>query len=281
MPNLISLKNFYGMNTLKKKLDPRSAREMADMVAERGLIKTRPGFGKYNVVAQSGAILGIFDYRRKNGQMGFLMPDANGDIYKWEQFHFGSGWVWNPTLWNPILGEWGYWEWEGDNFWWTGEYEANELPTVADPVWTIHAGDPSISSISDGFLTITGEDAVCIYKRLNVLGDNATGNIIEARVKSAITVGDTLRYLQIADNAKAAELLIYADRISCYGDIYSMDTTDDYHIYRITLKSTSAKVYVDGVLRISKTATNANVDQILFGYSAGSWDYVRYYVGGF
>ncbi|KKL26669.1 hypothetical protein LCGC14_2392950, partial [marine sediment metagenome] len=42
MPKLLNVKNFLGLNTMKRKLPPQLAREISDMVSERGLTRTRP-----------------------------------------------------------------------------------------------------------------------------------------------------------------------------------------------------------------------------------------------
>ncbi|KKN73618.1 hypothetical protein LCGC14_0399340 [marine sediment metagenome] len=273
MPKLLSIKNFLGMNTTKRKLPPQQAREISDMVSERGLTRTRPGFGKYNVLAQSGAILGIFDYRRKNGQKGYLFADANGDWWEWEQFHFGPE------------------EDGGDNFWWTVMYEANEMPDVAYPVWILY-DQLNKCSVSNGILTIpfTAEvsNEIVVYQE-DVMANNATGNILEIRAKGVgLESSGPNAQFSIRDGTKQSSMAIRSDKILGGASEYVMDTMDDYHIYRLTAKGTNSKVYVDGVLRITFTPSSNALNKVYFGLYSPSGlscslliDYVRYYTGGF
>ena len=72
---------------------------------------------------------------------------------------------------------------------------------------------------------------------------------------------------------------------------YEMDTTDDFHVYRIVLKNNDIMVYVDGELRIDGTdkfnppVTPAGRNNVSFGAAnSGSlgeayWDYVRFRTG--
>ena len=90
---MLSLKNFYGLNTVKRKISPQYAREIQDMVIKKGLTRVRPGFTKDTDYAFSGAILGMFNYKRKNGVSANLLASDYGSLYdgfEWPQYGFGE-----------------------------------------------------------------------------------------------------------------------------------------------------------------------------------------------
>jgi len=185
---------------------------------------------------------------------------------------------------------------------WTVQYEANELPDAATPVWT-KGGDATTIEISPaGFLHVVSSDAMLIYRR-SVSVSDATGATYEARFK--VVSGQTRDYpgdeinAQIclrldSDRAENGEvnLVIYSDSIILYDDptqYYEMDTTDDYHTYRITSKNGTINVYVDGILRLTSTTGYTTIPAEGFTFEpenlgvAGietSWDYVYYRTDG-
>jgi len=70
-------------------------------------------------------------------------------------------------------------------------------------------------------------------------------------------------------------------------DEYQMNTTDDFHVYRLTLHGDVARAYVDGFLRLTGTpvANSAWIgmwfgNDWMGGPNEGLWDHVRYYTGG-
>lgn len=75
-----------------------------------------------------------------------------------------------------------------------------------------------------------------------------------------------------------------------YPEVYPavMDTTDDFHVYRIVVVLDRVRVYVDGVLHIDHEVTSAGQgsDTLMFGdgvggtYSLSYWDYFWYDVQG-
>lgn len=78
----MNIKQFQGMNTVRNKLSPEVCSEQQDMVSQRGQVKTRGGFAKFNPLAFSGGILGLFDYKCKNGLRYMLAFDNTGNAYK-------------------------------------------------------------------------------------------------------------------------------------------------------------------------------------------------------
>ena len=124
--------------------------------------------------------------------------------------------------------------------------------------------------------------------------DNATGYVIRFRTKivssgSAYSMsvrfrdGDYECYLIMSDT----DIAVYGSYISEATQTYTMDTTDDYHVYEIVVKGTALKIYVDGTERITGTLDSANANKILtWGDSitmadAGGvayWDYICYHI---
>lgn len=170
---------------------------------------------------------------------------------------------------------------------WDNIYDGNVLPGADTPVWTV-TSNGTFTQTSDGDkLTITvgstGTDVIT-YNIDPGSMSNATGTTFEINAK--VVSGGMI--MQIFDGTKFSYIRIESSYIYDGTTYYYMDTTDDYHTYRLTLKTTVFNVYVDNVIRISggKTAATAN-DYFLFGIDAGSSrpsnilvDYAAYYDGG-
>ncbi len=177
-------------------------------------------------------------------------------------------------------------------FHWTVMYEANELPTAADPVWTL-GGDESNCSVSNGILTVTRVPGFGLtYALPNILGSNANGNIIEIRAK--YYSGTYRLYFYFHDGVKRVCFGIDSSKVSLHGtsatQLYYMNTRDAFHIYRITIKGNYGKVYVDGILRMSSYLQYSSSDSDIYFTLLDSQrpatttcllDYLRCYTGGF
>jgi len=182
---------------------------------------------------------------------------------------------------------------------WTTQYEANELPDAATPAWTKSPSfDATTEEISPaGYLhLVSNTDGDTAYKKTDSNLSNAIGTTVEAKIQ-AISVPTRAAGLDaigvyIYDGTRSVVMYIYSDAVELYdgGSIayYEMDTTDDYHTYHMTLKGTAAKVYVDGVLRVSgETPATTAVKQIMFAGGdwwgaavESSWDYLYYRTDG-
>ena len=71
-----------------------------------------------------------------------------------------------------------------------------------------------------------------------------------AKVKSGSS------FVIVSNGASGERLALWPDRIELYHNPklkYRMDTTGDFHTYRMELKGEDLKVYVDGKLRIDAT----------------------------
>lgn len=184
---------------------------------------------------------------------------------------------------------------------WTVQYEANELPDAATPAWTKNAGNGETEEVSPaGYFHALGlgDYTTLSYLISDSNLSDSTGFTFEARVR--VLAGNTCDMEGAWTNNYAAAdfsldsgdeyIGIYTDAvifISGSGQKYSMDTTDDYHTYRVTIKDGVSKLYVDGTLRMTATpdtATNPSPSldfQPQYGGSSGiavetSWDYVYY-----
>lgn len=107
---------------------------------------------------------------------------------------------------------------------------------------------------------------------------------VEARVK-AVSGGS---FLIIGDGVTHERLGIWPDHIDLYmhKDIrFDMDTTDDFHTYRMESEGEDLKVYVDGQLRLDGTGTftsqGRTSNQLAFGAANSGmvgeayWSYVK------
>ena len=186
----------------------------------------------------------------------------------------------------------------------TGEYNANALPDASTPVWT-KSGVGGSESVSNGILTTDGTLTSDLkYIITDGALSNSIGSTIEGRIKivtgynSSTPVAEQVA-LEVFDGTKGAILVVgdggiyTVNSISQIGESYGfipvVSTTDDYHTYRMTLKGTVVKVYMDGVLRITDTAHDLkDTGDIVFGDIGTAnpgdheekWDYVKYWRTG-
>jgi hypothetical protein len=136
---------------------------------------------------------------------------------------------------------------------WSLEFDGKSIPTrpwKADP-----GSERIVEKIEDGAIFIADrgtEGGDYRYHRFAWGADSDQECVIEARVK--VAKGES--YL-IFSNGRSAERLRFADGdISFYHNRrlrWKMDTTSDYHDYRIVMQKDDIRVFVDGVLRIDGT----------------------------
>ncbi len=178
---------------------------------------------------------------------------------------------------------------------WTFQYEANLLPhneVAASSFTRTTSGTINTEAIVDGKLQIGCASTSNLYYRRNVPTlNNATGWTVEMKAKMvSYTPPPSNAFLEISDGSYLESLYIYDDRVEFAIDNsnYYMDTTDDFHKYRVTGKGTALKVYIDGILRITGSLGSASGDQtVTFGdftiqgdISLHHWDYVYYSTTG-
>lgn len=173
---------------------------------------------------------------------------------------------------------------------WDCKYNANELPESASPSWTKDenvAGGRNIKEIASGKLRLVSPSGSRIsYSRDESSLSNATGTTIEASIKFIKAADAAHISLIIRDGAYSAVLEFYEYKIRVPGgsgiNDYYMNTSDDYHTYRMTSKSsgdssTDVKVYVDDRLVIETTITQVTTyKKIIFGKETEDFDTEAY-----
>ena len=103
--------------------------------------------------------------------------------------------------------------------------------------------------------------------------DNATGATAEVKMKilEAPAAGSDGAMFSLIDGSREGKISFYDDRIYIRDSnelkkTYKMDTTDDFHIYRLAIIGRTLKVYVDGAEVASVVLSGTNPDKkILFG----------------
>jgi hypothetical protein len=176
------------------------------------------------------------------------------------------------------------------NITWDREYTADLEPDSVGWTLTENAvGDLASASGGILYLDTTPENAFWSYS-YNWGVSNLIGATFEARVR--IISGNDEPIIWLRDGSFYEGIQFFSDRIRMFHDtfnIYYMDTTDGFHIYRFTIKGNDYMVYVDGNLVINGTgqhdmASGSNVCH--FGdfsdtsnYEGNSeWDFVRFNV---
>jgi len=178
----------------------------------------------------------------------------------------------------------------GDNVSWTAVYEADKLP---EKPWTRDSGSPRTQErLANGTLTIADrgtQPGDFHYYRCAWGADPAGRSVVEARVK----VISGLSRIIISNGVAQERLELLPDRIELWSRKtvrYAMDTTTDFHVYRIVTEGKDVKVYVDGQLRLNAPGAYVKAgvgrNEVCFGASDSTnvgeacWDYVRASGGG-
>ncbi|MBA7574841.1 hypothetical protein ES708_16656 [subsurface metagenome] len=177
---------------------------------------------------------------------------------------------------------------------WDETYDCTVEPDAAVPAWTLLGND--FCTAAAGIITIDtvtpGGNSLCAY-RLDIAGfDNAVGWMVEFKMKvnSAQGIGEGL-WFWINDGTSGKLFYLSETRIQVdgVGGGFDMDTTDDFHVYRITGKGGVVSVFVDGILRITGTLSAVVAQKrISFGdfdvangwNSDTEWEYIRWYLSG-
>jgi len=177
---------------------------------------------------------------------------------------------------------------------WDVDYDCSVEPPVAAPPWTLEGTDECTSDGSTITIDTDTPGGVrrCDYFKENLAFDNTVGWIVEVRMKVFVAaLADNRLMIKVGDGTKEETLMFAVDKIKLdkAGDEYVMDTTDDYHVYRLAGKGNILKVYVDGILRIYTTLSDPAIfKRVYFGdnslaagfNSKSQWDYIRYYDAG-
>ena len=170
----------------------------------------------------------------------------------------------------------------------TVKYEANELPTAATPAWTKEGAFTTEEINPAGILHIISDEVsdYGLYYRHGLSFSNSVGATLEVRLKIVEADEEYDCFFQLLDGTKKHEVVITNTSVTLEGsEPYNMDTTDDFHTYRVTGQGSTSKLYIDGVLRITQTSGNMATNGVEFGNvtPTGSellWDYIYYRTDG-
>lgn len=149
---------------------------------------------------------------------------------------------------------------------WEIQYDADALPEEADLPWTKDSFGSATAVIEDGKLHFYSPNGLyhIWYELLDESINLATGFTVEARIRlisdGGALPGEYYSYFDMGDADQSGTLLLREDGLELilgYDTpaigFYSMNTTDDYHIYRVVIKGTTAILYVDGVKQLEVT----------------------------
>lgn len=136
---------------------------------------------------------------------------------------------------------------------WTAVYEGSRLPRKP---WVRDSGSVRTEEkLEQGSLFIAdrGErPGDYHYWRLPWGADPASETVVEVRVK----VRSGSSYVLLSNGVSHERLGLWPDRIDLWANRavqYKMDTTDDFHVYRVVMKGKDLRVFVDGQLRLDAT----------------------------
>jgi hypothetical protein len=191
-----------------------------------------------------------------------------------------------------------HWSSDGGTSWqssggvlWNGQYEAAALPSASAPAWHAVEGSGSIATVSGGVLRIldnsTAGNTKVKFERL-WRASPATGATVLARVRCASAGGDTTysANLFVEDGQHSESFKILPDRIVAReaGLTYWLTGTS-FHVYRITIKGSQFRVYLDegpAPVMTGPLATPTSDNRVMFGSGASAgtqdvyFDFVRY-----
>ena len=169
---------------------------------------------------------------------------------------------------------------------WTMEYDGSAKPPKP---WRRDPGsDRTEEKLVDGALFIADRGTVSgdyHYWRFPWGADPSSEIVAETRVK--VVSGSS--FLIVTDGRAGERLGMWPDHIDLFHNTslrYDMDTTQDFHVYRVVIKDTDLKVFVDGELRIDAKGKfvargGYRRNEIAFGAANSGmvgeayWDYVK------
>ncbi len=178
-------------------------------------------------------------------------------------------------------------------------YDGSTLPTDAIPPWQ-QTGNGNVSTDGDiltiSTLTLGNEQQT--YYTPNIV-DSGTSLIVEARLKVGSTgnngeIPDTA--LVIVDSSRAYSLVFLDDRIAAIAegqmnsnwsdltDYHMIDTTSDFHTYKMVYGSNQTNIFIDGIHALTTQGYAWSANYVAFGdirkstggmNGSADWDYVR------
>lgn len=170
---------------------------------------------------------------------------------------------------------------------WTMTYTMDSLPPVGS--WF---GGTARATIEDGVLRIVDDSdapgSAYLYQ-IEWGADPVSEAIAEVRMKVVSSEGDAGVTLGVSNGVHEEGIRFHTNRLQLAyaGSTHRMDTTDAFHVYRVTIRGNDLKVFVDGQLAIDATGrfiheTYQGRNQLAFGSASSSakgeslWDWVRF-----
>lgn len=168
---------------------------------------------------------------------------------------------------------------------WTAVYDGSRLPQRP---WVSDSGSKRTEEkVEQGSLFIADrgdQPGDYHYWRLPWGADPAAETVVEVRAK----VRSGSSYVLLSNGVSHERLGLWPDKIDLWanrGIQYKMDTTDDFHVYRVVMRGRDLRVFVDGQLRLDATgkfkpAADAH-NEIGFGAANSGqigeawWNYVK------
>ncbi len=151
---------------------------------------------------------------------------------------------------------------------WTIEWEATEKPE--EPWYRDRGSARTEEKLEDGALLLADrgtEGGDYVHYRYAWGADPSERVVVEAEAR----VVEGSSFIIVSNGVAQERLTLWPDRIELHfnRDIsYEMDTTDDFHTYRIVTEGDDIQVFVDGELRLDGSGTytgRGNAKQLSFG----------------
>ena len=170
---------------------------------------------------------------------------------------------------------------------WTQTFEMDKHPAVGG--WF---GKTTRTEVADGVLRVTDASSErgeghCFTVEWEA--DPKTEAVVEARMKVVSAEGDAGVCLWISNGVNEEGVQFQKDGINlAFSKLtHSMDTAEDFHVYRLTIHGQDMRLYVDGKLSIdasSKFTHPAHRGRNVLSFGSASsaakgesvWDYVRF-----
>ena len=178
-----------------------------------------------------------------------------------------------------------------DSSTWAGKYECDAKP--ADDGWNNgNPTAPNYVSAAGGILTIDSVDFGTSpwFNRtppsLDLTTGTPPGATFEWRAKMIVaennaSIAPSLLGVAAADGSKVV-IGITETQVFANGAWYAMDTTDDFHVYRVTMESSGYHLYIDGLHVLAGALDSGSANYIEFGDETGAddaeyqTDYIRW-----
>ena len=170
---------------------------------------------------------------------------------------------------------------------WTRTYDMDKRPSIGG--WF---GTTTHAEAEDGVLRVVdpssdGGEGYCFNIQWG--SDPGEDAVAEARLKVVSAEGDAGVALWISNGVSEEGVQFQTNGVDLAfaGLEHAMDTTDDFHVYRITIKGNDLKLHVDGELAMDASgqftheAVNGR-NQLSFGSASSTakgeslWDYLRF-----